>query len=109
MSNKQYILRKPVTKKDFVYDGYKLPYYTIEALKSIDFSTIHPEQFQELFVEFDEDLLRQQIRSEIDKAILRALTEFAEHVGYEETIQYESIYEADCADAVLALIVGEKS
>ena len=46
MSNKQYILRKPVTKKDFVYDGYKLPYYTIEALKSIDFSTIHPDNFK---------------------------------------------------------------
>ena len=97
---KQYILRKPVSFQD-INDWLSSFMFSDEGYINVSLN--------ELFVEFDEDLLRQQIRSEIDKAILRALTEFAEHVGYEETIQYESIYEADCADAVLALIVGEKS
>jgi hypothetical protein len=65
---KRYTLRKPVVARqrkdiprgEFVIENFP-DFYAVEDFRCMDMVALQPEQFEELFVELDVDMLRQQI------------------------------------------------
>ena len=104
---KQYILRKPATIKRFPTEegsiGRNSGYEEVVTIRRPDgdrLTDLYPEQFQELFVEFDEELLHQQLMQD------KELFHLASLIGCEP--EHEERRREKLADYVLGLIKGEQ-